>query len=540
MKLNLEELGIPSIDLSTVNGPFTENEIRKIIFDMPSDKAPGPDGFTGLFYKVAWLVIKHDVLRALNALAALDTQEFHHINGAYMVLLPKKKEAATIKDYRPISLIHSFSKLVAKALSLRLTPFMPRLISPNQSAFLKGRQIHDNFWYVQQSAKLLHQKKVPSCLIKVEIARAFDSVSWAFLLELMQHMGFQRCWTNWVSVLLSTASTKILINGSPSRCICHGRGLRQGDPLSPLLFVLVMECLNRMILKAEERNLFRSLNCKAIVYRASLYADDMVVFVAPVARDLQLMTRLLATFAGATRLETNLQKCHICPIHCDEEHISIVQQHFPCVISDFLCKYLGIPLLIKKLGRADIQPLVDMVADWLPTWKARLLNSSGRLLLTKTTLSAVLIFISIALNLPPRAIKAIEKIMRAFLWTGSDTVVAGKCLLAWTRVTRPYTHGGLGVTDLRLFGFALRARWCWLRRVDPQRIWTDLLGSEEQEVRALCDASITVRIGDGRRVLFWRDKWINGRSIAELAPHLVQAVPKRHFNTRTVHKAVLN
>lgn len=139
---------------------------------------------------------------------------------------------------------------------MRLTPYMSQLVSPNQSAFLRGRQIHDNFRFVQQAAKMLHARKVPCLLLKVDIARAFDSVSWTFLLELLTHMGFTRRWTNWISVLLSTASTKILINGNLSRWICHGHGLRQGDPLSPLLFILVMECLNKMMMRAEERNLF--------------------------------------------------------------------------------------------------------------------------------------------------------------------------------------------------------------------------------------------------------------------------------------------
>ena len=97
----------------------------------------------------------------------------------------------------------------------------------------------------------LHSKKFPAVLIKIDIFKAFDSVAWPFLLEILQHIGFSRRWTNWVSILLSTASTKVLVNGRPGRRIAHARGLRQGDPISPMLFVIVMEVLNSLIREAD-------------------------------------------------------------------------------------------------------------------------------------------------------------------------------------------------------------------------------------------------------------------------------------------------
>jgi hypothetical protein len=147
-----------------------------------------------------------------------------------MVLLKKKPQPTQIRDYRPISLIHSFSKLVTKCLANRLASVLDGLVHRNQSAFIKGRCIHDNFRAVRLSCKALHKKHEPSVLLKIDIAKAFDSMSWTFLLEVLQHMGFGRRWRNWISAILSTASTKILLNGVPGRRICHARGLRQGDP----------------------------------------------------------------------------------------------------------------------------------------------------------------------------------------------------------------------------------------------------------------------------------------------------------------------
>ncbi len=143
-----------------------------------------------------------------------------------------------MRDYRPISLIHIVDKLFYKVMASRLTPHLDKMICINQSAFVKDRYIQDNFRLVQSSTKLLCVIKKPTVLLKVDITRAFDSVSWPFLFDIMKHVGFPVAWLDWMTVLLSTANIRILLNGSPGRMICHARGLRQGEPLSPMLFLL--------------------------------------------------------------------------------------------------------------------------------------------------------------------------------------------------------------------------------------------------------------------------------------------------------------
>ena len=160
------------------------------------------------------------------------------------------------------------------------------MVAANQSAFIKSRSIHDNFRSVQLACRWLNAKHFPSVLIKVDIAKAFDSAAWPFLLEVLQHIGFPRRWTDWISMLLSTTSTKVLVNGRPGRRIAHARGLRQGDPISPMLFVMVMEALNSLIREADRRGVIAPLPGNAIVHRASLYADDLVVLILPSVEDL--------------------------------------------------------------------------------------------------------------------------------------------------------------------------------------------------------------------------------------------------------------
>lgn len=216
----------------------------------PSNRAPGPDGLSGSFYKATWDVIGPDVVRAFRALWDCDFRSFHLLNEAIMVLIHKTQTPAGLKDYRPISLIHSLGKLFSKALALRLAPRMHELVSLNQSAFIQGRRIHENFKTVQLACRWLHARRCPAVLL---LAKAFDSVAWTFLLEVLEHAGFPARWRDWISTILYTASTWVLVNGRPGDQIRHARGLRQGDPLSPLLFVIVMEVLNELISEADRR-----------------------------------------------------------------------------------------------------------------------------------------------------------------------------------------------------------------------------------------------------------------------------------------------
>jgi hypothetical protein len=236
--LNWAGLHFEEPDLSSLDAAFTEDEVKNAINLLPGDKAPGPDGFTGAFYKSCWDIISEDVMRAINLFGDLHAANFHWLNSANIALLPKKDGAEEISDFRPISLIHGIAKIIAKMLSLRLAPHMDDLVSKAQSAFIKKRSIHDNFLYVKNLATRLHKRKTPALLFKLDIRKAFDSVRWDYIVDLLQKRGFPPRFRNWVVALLVTASSRVLLNGVAGPPIKHGRGLRQGDPLSPLLFVI--------------------------------------------------------------------------------------------------------------------------------------------------------------------------------------------------------------------------------------------------------------------------------------------------------------
>jgi hypothetical protein len=255
--------------------------------------------------------------------------------------------------------ISFFAKLVTEVLANRLGGRLHDMVSTNQSAFVKGRFIQDNLMLVQQTTRFLHQQKHTHFLFKLDISKAFDSVSWAFLIEVMKKMGFDTIWCDMISGLLATSSTQILLNGVPGDFIVHQRGLRQGDPLSPTLFILVIDILSRLVEKASDEGRLQPLSTRQLRHRISLYADDAVVFLKPEAADIALTTELLKLFGKASGLHTNIQKSSVAPIRCDAHIIEATKELLSCEFVEFPCRYLWLPLSINKLTRSQIQGIID-------------------------------------------------------------------------------------------------------------------------------------------------------------------------------------
>ena len=271
---------------------------------------------------------------------------------------------------------------------------------------------------VQQTARFLHQQKEPRILLKLDISKAFDSVSWPFLLEILRHLGFGQIWRDIISGLLYTSTTQVLMNGVPGDLISHRRGLRQGDPLSPMMFILVMDVLGHMFSKAADEGLLLPLSRRAFKHRVSMYADDVVLFLRPTADDIEVTMDILSLFGEATGLKTNLQKSNVLPIRCEDTDIANVQTLLPCALADFPCKYLGLPLSLKRLTKNQVQPYIDRIADQLQGWKANLMTKAGRMVQVQFVLTGMLIYLFMAVEFPAWAIKAIDKIRRGFLWRG--------------------------------------------------------------------------------------------------------------------------
>lgn len=529
-KWDVLHFGSPNLEV--LAAPISEEEVKCAIHSMPSDKAPGPDGFTGAFFKRCWEIIKVDVMNVIGSFGNLHTSNLHWLNSANVVLLPKKEGAEEITDYRPISLIHAIAKIIAKVLALRLGPLMNELVSNAQSAFIKKRSIHDNFLYVKNLATRLHKSKTPSLLFKLDIRKAFDSVRWDYILDLLQRRGFPSRFRDWIAALLSTSTSRILLNGVAGHPIHHGRGLRQGDPLSPLLFVIAIDPLQQLLEKATSLGLLQKIRGRGTVLRTSLYADDAAIFVAPFKEDIQNLTGILRGFGVVTGLCTNIQKSSVVPIRCDGVNLDLILDGLPVVRASFPMRYLGLPLSTWKLRLVDFQHLVDKCAGKCPTWYGRFFTMAGRGTLVKSVLASQAIYHLTPLVVPSGLITKLNNIYRAFFWAGSDKVTGGQCKVNWEAVCRPTNLGGLGMLHTDKFARALRLRWPWLLWKDPSKIWAGLGIPCTKVDMELFYAATTISVGDGAKTHFWEAPWLEGRKPMEIAPLIYASSSRKNWSIR--------
>jgi mannosylglycoprotein endo-beta-mannosidase len=375
-------------------------------------------------------------------------------------------------------------------------------------------------------------------MFKLDITKAFDTVDWAFLLEVLVKLGFGPRWIAMVCGLLGTASTRVLVNGVAGCLISNRRGLRQGDPLSPLLFDTVMDVLHLLFERAAADGLLAHLARRGLRHRTSMYADDVVTFLKPDRLDLLTCAAIVEDFGEASGLRTNLAKCSVHPIRCSPQQIDLAHDILRCEVAVWPCKYLGLPLGLRKPTAAQLQPVVDSAANRLQPWCAKLMTHGGRTILVQTTLSAIPVHSMMSLDIPPKTLQALTKICRGFMWKARLDVRGGHCLVAWEQVASPKVLGGLGLPNLRLLNLALRSRWAWLQRVDSTKAWAEFNLQIPHLARALFESATVVILGDGERALFWKDRWLNGVRVADLASNLLALVASRKVSTRTVKEGL--
>jgi hypothetical protein len=335
-------------------------------------------------------------------------------------------------------------------------------------------------------------------------------VDWAFLLEVLSKLSFGSRWISIFCGLLGTASTRVVVNGVAGALIYNQCGLRQGDPLSPLLFDSVMDVLHLMIERAVADGLLSQLASTGLWHRTSMYVDDVVTFLRPTPLDLHTCAAIVADFGEASGLRTNLTKCSLHPIRCSPDQVVLAHGILGCEVAALPFKYLGLPLGIRKVMAAQLQRGVDNAVRRLQLCCAKLLNRGGRMILVQTTLSAMVVHALMLLDVPPETLHAFTKVCRAFLWKGRRQVNGGHGLVAWDEVTTPKRFGGLGIPNLRLLNLALRCRWAWPQWTDPAKAWAEFDLQLPHASLAIFEAATMVQLGDGEKGRFWRDNWLDG------------------------------
>ena len=235
------------------------------------------------------------------------------LNATFLALVPKKNDASNIQDFRPISLVGSVYKILAKVLANRLKEVLNQLISESQNSFVGGRQILDSVLIANECVDSRMKSKIPGVICKLDIEKSYDHVDWEALLDLLKRMGFGVRWCRWIRTCISTVQFSLLFNGSPADFFGSSRGLRQGDSLSPILFLVIMEVFSKMMKRAEGASLLRGFRANGrpsggVCVLHLLFADDTILFCNADEEQILHVQMLLLCFKAVTGLKVNADR----------------------------------------------------------------------------------------------------------------------------------------------------------------------------------------------------------------------------------------
>ena len=294
-----------------------------------------------------------------------------------------------------------------------------RLISKNQTAFIKGRFILESVVAAHEIIHDIHKNKERGVVLKLDYEKAYDRVSWSFLEDMLVSMGFGVTWVKWIMKVVKGGSLCVRINDENSTYFKPGKGLRQGDPLSPLLFNLVADIFTRMLMKAAANNLISGL-LPQVLEGGVIYADDTLLFLEDNIEKANNLKWLLLCYEQMTGMRINFDKSDLLTIGVEESRINEYSKKNCCKKGDFPMKYLGVPLHYTNLRKEDLQPIIDKIIKRIAGWKGRLLSYAGRLTLLKACLVSVPIYLMSVIKFPKWAIAMINSQMAHFLWNNNE------------------------------------------------------------------------------------------------------------------------
>lgn len=361
---------------------FIEEEIKGAIWDCESSKSPGPDGFGLDFFKHSWDLIKDDLIRFFVDFQA-NGKLVRGINSSFLTLIPKKEGGSNLNHFRPISFIGCIYKILAKVLARRFKAILGKLIGEAQSAFLKGRFILDGIVVVNESIEDAKKSKTKRLFFKVDFAKAFDSVNWEYLLDMMRNMNFPEKWIAWIKECISTARMNVLINGNPSGEFEMQRGLRQGDPLSPFLFLVAAEGLNLLIRRVVERGLLKAtyIGRRRTQISHVQYADDTMFIVDRGKENASAIRWILKNFELASGLSVNFDKCWAFGVNMDRDEVAEMVEWLGCKVGALPIPYLGLKVGGRLGGTEGWGDVVERVKGRIRRWDARACRWEVELLL---------------------------------------------------------------------------------------------------------------------------------------------------------------
>ncbi|XP_050237967.1 uncharacterized protein LOC126687449 [Mercurialis annua] len=515
----------------------TAQEVCEAVYSINPSKAPGSDGFTGFFFHHYWRIIGPDISDSIIEFFN-GARMLRSLNHTLIALIPKDKAPRKVTDYRPISLCSVYYKIISKVITTRLQKILPQLIDKTQNGFIQGRSISDNILIAHEMMHFLKTKKSGKSkylAMKLDISKAYDRVEWAYVLGCLRAWGFSATFINWIHQCISTTSFSVLLNGAAQNYFCPTRGLRQGDPLSPLLFVLCAEGLSHLIQRAIASNALRGIqltrHCPSISHL--FFADDSLIFAQITPTTSSVVKHIIQSYGQASGQIINLTKSSVSfSRNTPESLANQIMQELNLSLMLPSDKYLGLPVQVLSSKNVTFAGLLSILQSKLSGWKEKFLSQGGKEVLIKAVLMAIPVYAMMCFLLPKSLNNRINRLISKFWW-GEHNEDRKIAWVAWAKMCRSKWQGGLGIRDLDAFNRALLAKQCWRIMQNPDSVlfqlwkgryfrngnvldatrgynpswgWQSMLKG-----RALLQKGLRWQCNSGTRIRILQDAWLPGK-----------------------------
>lgn len=459
--LNLDDLihssdvaKIRKSDHSILEGCISVEEASLVVKNMKDNKTPGPDGFTTEFYKFFWRDIATFMIRSFNYSFKIGSLPVSQHQGAITIIPKPGKPREYLKNWRPISLLNISYKILSSCIAKRLKMLISDLIHENQKGFLKQRFIGENTRLIYDLLVYTENCDIPGLLVLVDFEKAFDSLSWRFLYKTLKFFEFSDHFISWIKLLNQGAALCVIQHNFTSEYFEIGRGCRQGDPISPYLFLLCAEIL--AILFRQNKEIKGIKIGRNDMFKISQYADDTILMLDGSSNSLKNALTLLEQFHKFSGLKPNVEKTTCIWIGskrfseerlCPESKLTWSKSHFTALGINYSLNLAEIPAL-------NYDEKMKQIQKDLQNWSKRNLTTMGRITVLKSFVIAKLVHLFIAIPSPSfEILKTLEKMFFKFVWQGKNDKVSRANMI------QDYSNGGCKMLHIESFVKSLKLSW---------------------------------------------------------------------------------
>ena len=456
---SLENLKIPCIpklpteDSNLLRGEITIEELKRALLNTKNNKSPGLDGFPVEFFKTFWDELGSFMLRSINNSYKQGSLPASQKEGLITCIPKGDKPRKFLKNWRPISLLNSSYKLISTCIANRIKNVLDIIIAKEQKGFVKGRNISENTVFLHDLMFYLEENELPGMLLLIDFEKAFDSVAWDFILLCLEKFGFPENIIKWVRMFQEGSVSRVIQNGHLSDFFSLERGCRQGDPISPYLFIICAEILG-LAIKASRK--VKGIYVHDNENKIGQFADDTSLYLDGSEKSLKASLEVLANFEETSGLKLNIQKTKAIWLgskRFSQEKLCAGQE------LDWVKNFTSLGINYDVLNLADITKLncdtkMMEIENLLRNWNRRNISLFGRIQVIKSLALSKIVHFLIALPTPEKDyMRRIDKRFYRFLWRSKPPKIKKKVL------EMDYCKGGLKMVNIFTFEKSLKIKW---------------------------------------------------------------------------------